>query len=176
MLAIKRVNKVLFRNQSTYVNWETLDPSDIDKVLDEEKRDLLEKHDEMVKRNTDMKRDVEKKEGRNIKLKLQIAETIEARKTAETKYEALNEQGKDSENGSTSTEEWNQDKDVEINDDVDPEMPILLSSSGGEESNDDASTTGENLLDEEVIDYLRSVTTIEPERESLKNPFKMSCR
>ena len=44
-------------------------------------------------------------------------------------------------------------------------MPTLLSPSGGEESNDNASTSEEYQVDEEVIEYLKNLTAIEPERE-----------
>ena len=58
-----------------------------DKGLEEEKRNLLIKYDKLVKRNADMEREVKEKEERNMELRLQIAETIDARKIEETKYE-----------------------------------------------------------------------------------------
>ena len=36
-MAIKKVHRVLFKDLSTYTNWETLDISDVDKVLEDRK-------------------------------------------------------------------------------------------------------------------------------------------
>ena len=48
---------------------------------------------------------------------------------------------------------------------MDPVLPALLSPSDGEDSNDNDSMSDANQIDEEVIEYLRNLSAIEPERE-----------
>ena len=48
---------------------------------------------------------------------------------------------------------------------MDPVLPTLLSPSDGEDSNDNDSMSDANQIDEEVIEYLRNLSAIEPDRE-----------
>ena len=167
-MAIKKVRKFMFKDQSTCTSWDALDGSDVDEVLEDEKEELLEKYNkgleeekkdlltryqELLKRNAEMEKKVNEKEERNMELRTQLEKTVNARKLGEAKYEELNERWKDSGNGSTSTEEGDS---KETDDDMDPVLPALLSPSDGEENHDNDSISDANQIDEEVIGYLRN--------------------
>ena len=53
-MAIKKVQKFMFKDQSTCTSWDAPDVSDVNKVLEDEKKDLLTKYQELLKRNAEM--------------------------------------------------------------------------------------------------------------------------
>ena len=70
-MAIKKVQKFMFKDQSTWTSWDALDVSDVDKVSEdekeelldiynegqeEEKRDLLARYQELLKKNAEMEK------------------------------------------------------------------------------------------------------------------------
>ena len=102
--------------------------------LKEEEDDLLATYQGLLKKNAEMEEKVNKADKRLIRLRTQLDETANARELLEAKHEELNEQWKDSGNGSTPTEDGSSQ---ETDGTLDHGFPASLSPLAGENKEDD---------------------------------------